>query len=375
MISFSQARISLGKNHLIVGQRGCGKTTLVKGLLGSILRVPLEAPILVIVYDPLGSRNYEYNGITPYVVNTPDKLEKILTIITTNSHIRDSYHKIVIYENEGEPPISYHDTVRISRAFNITNLFVRQYIGTETLRDLLPYIHHHFIFQIKQHELQKTLYNRIISSNIPIHTFATYLRILSKDDYEFLVFDNSRASLRFSSMKRPRSVNGAFFTSIPELKNVISPSKSPKTVTFSPCDRITQFLKSHNITSKENIIHTEQPTNVISPYHIPTFTPASSSTVHTTSPSHFSSSSPSHSHSHSSSLTSSLSNVPRVSTTLDESMYPSFEPSVSTTPTFVNYRSTNPFDSQLYDMLEHMKDAMRSIQKAYDILEDVIKST
>jgi energy-coupling factor transporter ATP-binding protein EcfA2 len=356
MISFSQARLSLGKNHLIVGKRGCGKTTLVKGLLGSILRIPVEAPILVIVYDPLGSRNYEYSGITPYVVNTPDKLEKMLTIITTNPHIRESYHKIVIYENEGEPSISYHDTVRISRAFNITNIFVRQYIGTETLKDLLPYIHHHFIFQITQHELQKTLYHRIISSSIPIHTFATYLRILSKDDYEFLVFDNSRGSLRFSSMKRPRSVIGAFFTPIPELKNVISPSKSPKTVSFSPCERITQFLKSHNINSKENIIHTEpleQSTNVISPYHIPTFSPANSSTV----------------------STSSISTVPRLSTALDESVYPSFEPHVSTTPTFVNYRSTNPFDSQLYDMLEHMKDAMRSIQKAYDILEDVIKSS
>jgi GTPase SAR1 family protein len=356
MISFSQARLSLSKNHLIVGQRGCGKTTLVKGLLGSILRTPVETPVIVIVYDPLGLRNFEYSGITPYILNTPEKLEKMLIVITTNPHIRESYHKIVIYENEGEPPISYHDTVRISRAFNITNIFVRQYLGTETLKDLLPFIHHHFIFQIKQHEILKTLYHRIISNNIPIHTFSTYLRILSKDDYEFLVFDISRSSLRFSSMRRPRSVIGAFFTSIPELKNVVSPSKSPKTVSFSPCERITQFLKSHNITSRENIIHTdpfEQPTNVVSSYHIPTFTPASSTTI----------------------STSSISMVPRLSTTLDESVYPSFEPHVSTTPTFVNHRSTNPFDSQLYDMLEHMKDAIQSIQKAYAILEDVIKST
>jgi len=390
-----------------------------------------DIPVIVIVFDSGGYKGSEYRGITPYIVGVDTDMNKMLSLITSKSHLRERYHKIIIYEDHDEPDSALSkDLIMYSKLYNTTNIVIRDthFAMTENMKTLFPHFHQHFIFNIKPFEIHKTLYARLGNgiSTIPIHTFSTYLRILSKDDYEYLIVDTSASSsssslmplIRFSRMRKPRSVAGVFFTSIPEFKEVLHPSKTPKAVSFSPCDRFSFFFKNHQAQVTESPLPAVQVHRTQDPEHLSSTTlphPSSTTLPHP-------SSSPHHSHSPTSSPrkpTSSFtrpenvrSNVPSKSlidysptiptipplqlpvftpapapttsasippsvvtslpTTLEDSLftsprYPTFEPQ----PLY----STNPFDENIYDMLEHMKDAIRSIQKAQLILESSIASS
>jgi hypothetical protein len=423
MISFVQSRLTLGKNHLIIGPRRCGKTTLVRGLLGTIVKHLPDIPVIVIVFDSGGYKGSEYRGITPYIVGVDTDMDKMLSLITTNSHLRERYHKVIIYEDHDEPDSAISkDLILYSELYNVTNIVIRDthFTMTENMKTLFPHFHQHFIFNIKPFEIHKTLYARLGNgiATVPIHTFSTYLRILSKDDYEYLIVDTSASSsgslmplIRFSRMRKPRSVAGVFFTSIPEFKEVLHPSKTPKAVSFSPCDRISVFFKNHQSQITESplpavqVHHTQDPehpssahlphsssstslqphpplssprkptssftrpenvrSNVpskslidysptipnIPPLQLPVFTPAPAPTTSTNPP------------------PSIITSLP---TTLEDSLFTSPKyPTFETQPLY----STNPFDDNIYDMLEHLKDAVRSIQKAQLILESAITSS